>query len=323
MRPIVTALFGLLLTAPLSAADSPDGQIMAQRVIGKVHDQRGDTIFELHNGDTIKPQDTITTDDKSSVVILFSNGAATQLGAQSELSIEKFLQDPFQDAIKLADLTEEPTVSTTKLKLNRGELVGVVKHLKHDQGSSFEIETPIGAAGIRGTTFSVSYYAAPDASSFSRLFVSTTEGLVSVTDRARNAFPAAVGKRVEIRAARVANRPPRQRTVDLPVAAQRYIRQQAQAVEKAKRLTIFKKPAPATKPETAKSAATTPEAPAPAKTNEADEKKSETSKSGKTNDAADNKKSDTPKPAIAPEPKKSAAPAKTPPATKDRKKESK
>jgi len=65
------------------------------------------------------------------------------------------LQDPFNQPIKVSELVDEPTTSITKLNLVRGELMSNVKHLRRDKGSVFSVQTPVGAAGIRGTTFQV------------------------------------------------------------------------------------------------------------------------------------------------------------------------
>ena len=88
-------------------------------------------------------------------MLVFSNGSTVNLAQDSHLAIDQFLQDPFGQEIKVADLKGEPSTSHTKLNLTYGELVGNVKKLKGD--SSFLVQTPVGAAGIRGTTFMITY----------------------------------------------------------------------------------------------------------------------------------------------------------------------
>ncbi len=73
-----------------------------------------------------------------------------RLGAQSELVVEEFQQDPFAAMIKLSESEQEPSRSRTVLALNRGELVGSVKALKYDLGSSFTIQSPVGEMAVRG-----------------------------------------------------------------------------------------------------------------------------------------------------------------------------
>ena len=110
------------------------------------------------------------------MVLAFSNGATTHLGAETELIVEEFLQDPFANAVALRDVTEEPSQSRTRLRLNRGELTGKVAKLKHDKGSTFVVETPVGAAGIRGTTFRIVF--TPNGTGQAFFQLSTVEGNV-------------------------------------------------------------------------------------------------------------------------------------------------
>ncbi len=109
----------------------------------------------LQRGADVPQTAKINTGQNSSVVLIFSNGAQTQLAADSELVIEEFLQDPLKATLAIAETEDEPTVSRTTLALNRGELTGHVKHLQKDKGSAFTVKTPVGAAGIRGTTFRI------------------------------------------------------------------------------------------------------------------------------------------------------------------------
>jgi hypothetical protein len=73
-------------------------------------------------------------------------------------------------------MTAEPSTSRTKLNLSRGELVGNVKKLNYDAGSSFNIQTPVGAAGIRGTTFRIVFR--PDGTGKAFFSLTTVEGNV-------------------------------------------------------------------------------------------------------------------------------------------------
>lgn len=154
------------------------GQIVAARVVGTV--TATNTIDGAQRvlaiNDTVTQNYEIVTGAGASVVLVFSNGASLNLGAESRLSIEEFLQDPFATEVSVAALTEEPTTSTTRVHLSRGELVGNVKRLKHEAGSTFIVNTPVGAAGIRGTTFRIVFR--PDASGQVFFTLSTAEGVV-------------------------------------------------------------------------------------------------------------------------------------------------
>ncbi len=175
-------LFAVAFAASLRAADAPAsaGQIKAAAVIGDVTavDHVDQSVTPLHNDDLLAQGFTVKTGEDASVVLVFSSGATVRLGANTELSIDEFLQQPFpEDELALANLEREPTRSSTKLKLTRGEIIGHVLALR--AGSTHTTITPVGAAGIRGTTFRHVYRAAPNGSA---VFSSATdEGEVGFT----------------------------------------------------------------------------------------------------------------------------------------------
>jgi hypothetical protein len=136
------------------------GRIVAAKVVGVVtvtdvrDPMRPHRLMET--GEVTEGQ-IINTGDDARVLLVFSNGATVNLAARSALSIDEFLQDPFSQPVKVSELVDEPTTSVTKLNLIRGELMSNVKHLRRDKGSIFSVQTPVGAAGIRGTTFQIIY----------------------------------------------------------------------------------------------------------------------------------------------------------------------
>jgi len=106
-------------------------------------------------------------------VLVFSNGPRSA-SAGFKVSVDEFTQDPFAEDVKLSELKEEPTKSHTKLRMTYGELVGNVKHL--NAKSTFDVQTPVGAAGIRGTTFRLVYRPSGNGQAFFTL--STASGTV-------------------------------------------------------------------------------------------------------------------------------------------------
>jgi FecR-like protein len=176
-------LSGLLVAATaLSRGQTATGRVAGRIIVAKVegtvtatnladHSQR-----TLANNDALTQNYSVTTGAGSSAILVFSNGATLNLGADSTLSIDEFLQDPFAKDVPLADLKEEPTTSSTKVNLSRGELVGNVKHLHTAQGSTFIVNTPVGAAGIRGTTFRIVFR--PDSTGKVFFTLSTADGEV-------------------------------------------------------------------------------------------------------------------------------------------------
>ncbi len=170
----------MLAQAPAKPARAP-GSIVASRVRGDVSAKNtiDGTVATLHDGDKITENFTVTTAKGGAVILMFSNGATVSMNEDSILNIQEFQQDPFSGPIKLADLKKEPSTSVTKLNMTRGELVGKVVHLNVDGGSEFTIATPVGAAGIRGTTFQITFV--PDGNGNATFSLMTTEGAVLFT----------------------------------------------------------------------------------------------------------------------------------------------
>ena len=173
---------------PATASQIP-GTIRVARKSGTVRAKNNATaaVQDLNVGMNLKEGVTVTTGVASSVVLLFSNGASVSLESDSELNIERYLQDPFPDNVATfepANSTEEPSMSTTHVKLNKGELIGKVLPLKkalkgsNAPESKFTVTTPVGAAGIRGTTFRIVYR--PDGNGRFNFLMTTVEGNVEV-----------------------------------------------------------------------------------------------------------------------------------------------
>lgn len=155
------------------------GKILVAKVSGKafktVAGQQTDLVPDME----IEQNAKVTTGKDGSAVLSFSNGATTRLGADTELTVEEFLQDPFSGTIKVSQLDKEPSPSRTKLSLSHGELVGDVKTLRESQGSKFIVQTPVGAAGVRGTVFRIVFIPGANGQAFFQL--TTASGRVEYT----------------------------------------------------------------------------------------------------------------------------------------------
>lgn len=93
---------------------------------------------------------TIKTGKDATVVLLFDNGTTLNIKPESEFAVEKFVQDPFDaTGVDYQTLKSEPSSSVTRLNVPEGTIVLDIAKLKKD--SSFQIATPVGSAGIRGT----------------------------------------------------------------------------------------------------------------------------------------------------------------------------
>ncbi len=158
--PSLIALL-LLLTHGFSQAQNDDaakkakGAIIIVAVEGDVKVKKADKEDFLPKSDvaagkTIFDGHTVITGEASKAVLLLSNGSITTVTPKSELTFAEFTQKPFEKSdTKMSELKGEPSNSTTKLKLGYGDMVFNVKKL--NPGSSFEIDSPVGNAGIRGT----------------------------------------------------------------------------------------------------------------------------------------------------------------------------
>jgi hypothetical protein len=176
-------------SAPGAATAAPvrnvEGAITVKRVRGTVtaQDNASKATRPLSEGDKITQGVTVITGKSrdSSVVLVFSNGAKVNLAADSILNIEEYLTESSKEQIDVASLVAEPNSSSTKLHLAQGELVGNVVKLNRDRGSQFIVQTPVGAAGIRGTTFRVTFRPDPVNPGHYTFTVSKPEGGVDVT----------------------------------------------------------------------------------------------------------------------------------------------
>lgn len=95
---------------------------------------------------------SIETGGNGSAILFFSNGSTLSISKDSKLTVEQFSQTDHNVA-DLSELAAEPSTSNTKLSMAYGEVIGEVKKLNRNAGSTFEVDTPVGIAGIRGTTF--------------------------------------------------------------------------------------------------------------------------------------------------------------------------
>ena len=104
--------------------------------------------------DVLPMGSTLTTGANGKVILLFSNGTVSTLMPNGKLVVSEFVQEAFKaPGGKMSDLKKEPSQSSLSLKLDFGDLVVGTKELSED--STFDIETPTGTAGIRGTQFQV------------------------------------------------------------------------------------------------------------------------------------------------------------------------
>lgn len=197
---LITVLFSHGLSAAEESSRTP-GRIIVAKVVGTVTGQSDgqSSARSLSTNDEITEKYTVTSAAESSAVLVFSNGSSLNLSPGSILVIEQFLQDPFSDSYQFAQATAEPTTSVTKLNLKQGEVVCNVKKLNvgAESPSTFEVSTPVGSAGIRGTSFAIKFVSKSGTASYS---LSVTDGLVAFTDSKGKVTEVPKGKQLGVEA---------------------------------------------------------------------------------------------------------------------------
>jgi hypothetical protein len=195
VRRALACLFFLGFTAVAVLAQTQAGVIKALKVTGAVSRIAADGSEQpLADGALLAESDTVVTGTGSGVVLVFMNGSSVKLGAKSRLAVEEFKMDPLAEDIAIAQLKKEPTVSRTRLNLTYGEMVGDVKKL--NVSSKYDIKTPVGAAGIRGTTFRIVFTPSENGSAVN-FVLSTSEGVV-VFQGTTDAAPVQVSAGTEV-----------------------------------------------------------------------------------------------------------------------------
>jgi hypothetical protein len=154
-------LFLLLLAAfvyPVSAQESgmAVGNVKILEISGTpAQVSKGDGSSSLAKaGEFIQQGFTIKTAAGSTVTLLMDNGAVVVIQPETEFSIDQFITRPFDyEGVNYKTMTNEPSRSVTKLNVRSGDIFLNVVRL--DKESKFDIVTPLGSAGIRGTSLSV------------------------------------------------------------------------------------------------------------------------------------------------------------------------
>jgi len=157
---VSTAVLAMLLggTSRILSADevkSVVGNVRVLKVKGTVTISiAGNPHEALKEGAFVQQKQEIQTAKDSQAWLLFSNGTTVTIQPNSIFSVDKFLQTPFDsDKVDYTKVKSEPSISQTKISVNEGSIIADVAKLKKD--STFQIGTPVGVAGIRGTLIQV------------------------------------------------------------------------------------------------------------------------------------------------------------------------
>jgi len=158
MNTMIRLTLGLaavfLISVAVQAAELSAGALSIGKAEGDVTYSLPDSKnFMAAAAGTALPQGAILkTGANSTASVVFSSGSVAIVKENSIVEVSKFLQEPFFGTMTAG---EEPSVSDTELKVQQGEVLSVVAKLR--KGSRYTVSSPVGAAGVRGTTFLFSY----------------------------------------------------------------------------------------------------------------------------------------------------------------------
>jgi len=138
----VVALVAAFVASSAQAGEA--GKAVVRSIRGHAQYADGANWLELKVGQVLKPGSTIRTANESQVdLFMDQNGPVVRLVENTTLGIDKL---NFED-------TGVDTVIETQLDLKSGRILGIVK--KMAATSKYEIKTPNGVAGIRGTEYDI------------------------------------------------------------------------------------------------------------------------------------------------------------------------
>jgi hypothetical protein len=140
---------GLALACTVGAADAKDAG-KALFVAGSVTLERTPAV-PLRQGDAVQVGDTIATGDKSRAQILMNDGARVALRANSRYRVDEFGMPASVGAGTQATATRAEGVSVATLL--KGGFRSSTGAIGRDGAGTYEVRTPIGTLGIRGTDY--------------------------------------------------------------------------------------------------------------------------------------------------------------------------
>ena len=156
------SFFSLLLLGafafPFSIkAAAVEGRIRVIKVEGATVEVMANGLpIQIQTGTILKQGSQIKTGKDGVVDLMFDNGAVLEITPNTEFLIKNFEREAFDPTgVDYRTMQGEPTRSKTILKVNFGAVLAGVKKLKST--SEFNVSTPVGSAGIRGTSFFVHF----------------------------------------------------------------------------------------------------------------------------------------------------------------------
>jgi hypothetical protein len=140
----ITTLALILVAASVQADDA--GSVLFSK--GSVTAQR-DTAVALAKGDLVQSSDTIATGDASRAQLLMIDGAKIAIRPNSEIRIDEYAY-----AAASSTIVEEANDKSV-LSLVKGGFRTITGAIGEEDRSNYEVRTPVGVLGIRGTNFAI------------------------------------------------------------------------------------------------------------------------------------------------------------------------
>ncbi len=180
LKLLTIVLFSCSLLG-LSATAQQLATAKVVEVVGTVTKFNSDGTKEaLKSGDLIRQGDAISATALSFAKLVFSNGSEMTVEENTSVNFTTMEQQAFAGGQSYESLQADPSPSQTIIDLNYGTLSGHVKKLRAD--SRFEVNSPLGAAAIRGTRWSVMLIYNAERSEF-LLLVKNLDGAVDIISR--------------------------------------------------------------------------------------------------------------------------------------------
>lgn len=147
-------------------------------------------ISNLKDGMFIQQGSKIVTGKNEVVDLVFENGSVLQIKPETEFYIDQFEQAPFDhQGFTYYKPANEPASSQIKLTVAEGTIEVDVAKLKKE--SRYQVFSPLGSAGIRGTSF---FLSSQKANSNAPVSIGVAEGRVQFTTTAGDSRSVSTGE---------------------------------------------------------------------------------------------------------------------------------
>lgn len=155
-KVLLTCSLLIGLIKPTIGQEKQSGALIVADIQGDIEflDREGNTVEpgKIGDGDILPADHSAVTGKTGKIIFLLSNGTLMTLTENTKMKVRTFEQVPFDPGDKkLKDLENEPSQSKVEIDLDMGSLI--IKTKKLNKASSFDINSPVGVAGIRGTEF--------------------------------------------------------------------------------------------------------------------------------------------------------------------------